>query len=150
MRSKKLNRPKFLVGVQNCAGSRSTLVVVLALGVLAFSGCQSLKKVGSIFGKPELVAERADDRGSVDSDELLDPLGARNANRLVLGDYAPSQIATTLATRGGKNNEEKANAAFKQGNELYQQALAKMDANPTGNSHQRMFVTAANLSLIHI
>ena len=146
MRSRKLNSPKCLLGIQNCAGSRTTLAVVLAMGVLAFSGCQSLSKFGNIFGKPKLVADfaGADDPGRVDSDELLDPLGARNANRLVLEDLAPGQIATTLATRGKKNDEEKANVAFKKGNELYHQALAKMDANPTGNSHQRMFVDAAN------
>ena len=150
MRSKKLNRPKFLLGIRNCAGSSTTLAVVLALGVLVFSGCQPLKKFGGIFGKPRFIAELADgrdlagDRGRVDSDELLDPLGARNANRLVLGDLAPSQIATTLATRSANSDEGKANAAFKNGNDLYQQALVAMDANPTGNTHQKMFVNAAN------
>ena len=148
MRFRKLDCPKTSLGLPSCLNSRAVFIVAVALGAFVCSGCQAFKsrqgKGPGIFGKPEWVAERKDSHEEIDSDELLDPLGARHSNRLVLGDLAPGQIGTTLATRSGRSDEEKANKAFKKGNELYHEALASMDANPTGNSHQKMFVNAAN------
>ena len=118
------------------------LVFVLIVSALLLPGCQAAQNgkqgtLNRLFGNKD---NRPD---QVDSDELLDPLGKRNTNRLVLADFAPSQIGTTLAAQKRGNNEEKANAAFQKGNQLYQQALAKMDANPTSTSHRKEFVDAA-------
>ncbi len=119
--------------------------LLTTLTLVVSTGCQSLNTGGgksSLFGKrPGLGINRANE---IDPDELLDPLGARNTNRLVLDDLGPGQIATTLATRTiFKNNPEKANEAFQLGQDYYEQGLAEMEANPDGDSKQ-VFDKAAN------
>lgn len=125
---------------------RVSINLLALLALISFSGCQALQ---SQLGENSLFGKKAGfgiNRGnSIDPDELLDPLGARNSNRLLLEDLAPSQIATTIATKTTRgNNREKADIAFQNGQELYQQALNTMENDPSGSGHQPLFERAAN------
>ena len=111
------------------------------------SGCQSLtnakKKASSILG---LDASQPKKR-TISSDEFLDPLGARDGNRLLLDDFAPDQIATTLKTRIGGGigkGPEQATKYYDQGEAIYKQGIAQLDADPSANLHQATFTRAAN------
>ncbi len=125
---------------------RVSIKILTALALISFSGCQALQsKLGehSLFGKKAgFGINRAND---IDPDELLDPMGARNTNRLLLEDLAPSQIATTIAAKTSRgNNQGKADAAYQNGQQLYQQALQELENNPSGSGHQAIFEQAAN------
>lgn len=109
-----------------------------------FSGCQSLgdrltsATKGSLFGLRKPVDE-------IDADELLDPLGARNADRLLLDDLAPDQISTTLKVRTqGGVNKEKAQEFYDRGQQRYNEAISTLEAKSEGTEHQEMFAQAAN------
>ncbi len=78
------------------------------------------------------------------ADDVLDPLGERNFNRVLPQDLTPSQIGTTLKTRFSKGNTpEAATAAFNEGQLLYEKAIATRDANPNGKEHIEIFKEAA-------
>lgn len=121
---------------------------IVALFLLIFSsGCQSLSnaknKASSVLGGDSNRSQKRE----IDADELLDPLGARDGDRLLLDDLAPGQIATTWKTRFsgslGKNSEQ-ATAYYDQGEKLYRQGIAQLDSNPDANQHQAIFSEAAN------
>lgn len=127
-------------------------LVCLVMGALVVSlstGCQlfnqsplaSKKKGKSPFG---FKRDKDLDR-EIDADEVLDPLGARNSNRLLLDDLAPSQLGTTFKTRlaGGKNESE-ARSHYREGQRLYEQGIAEMKLNPDGDEHKTLFTEAAN------
>ena len=119
---------------------------ITMLFLLSLCGCQTLQsKLGenSLFGKKAgFGINRAN---SIDPDELLDPMGARNTNRLLLEDLSPGQIATTIAAKTSRGNDRgKADHHYRQGQQLYQQALQEMEASPSGSAHQDTFEQAAN------
>ena len=84
-------------------------------------------------------------RNSLEEGEVLDPLGARDARRLLLDDLAPGQIGTTWKARvGTPAGESAARQYYHQGQQFYNQGIAALDADPTGNAHQPHFIDAAN------
>ena len=124
-----------------------TLCILTLCLLTISSGCQSLtnakKKASSILG---LDASQPKKR-TISSDEFLDPLGARDGNRLLLDDLAPDQIATTLKTRIGGGigkGPEQATKYYDQGEAIYKQGIAQLDADPSANLHQATFTGAAN------
>ena len=124
-----------------------TLCILTLCLLTISSGCQSLtnakKKASSILG---LDASQPKKR-TISSDEFLDPLGARDGNRLLLDDLAPDQIATTLKTRIGGGigkGPEQATKYYNQGEAIYKQGIAQLDADPSANLHQATFTRAAN------
>lgn len=124
-----------------------SLNIVTILVLISLTGCQSLTSnlggKNSLFGKNKgLGINRAN---SLDPDELMDPLGARNSDRVLLEDLGPGQLRTTLATKFSRgNNEAKADQAFQRGHQLYEQALSEMENSPNGNGHRKTFENAAN------
>ena len=120
----------------------------LTLCLLTVSiGCQSLtnakKKASSILG----LDSNQSIKQVIDQDEFLDPLGARDGDRLLLDDLAPDQIATTWKTRvagGFGKGSEQASKHYDRGEEIYNQGIAQLDANPDANLHQATFTEAAN------
>ena len=121
-------------------------VVALCLLILG-SGCQSLSnsknKISSILG----LDSDGPKEPEISADELLDPLGARDGDRLLLDDLAPSQIATTLKTRfsnGLSKGAEQATAYYERGEGIYRQGISQFEANPEANLHQAKFLEAAN------
>ena len=120
----------------------------LTLCLLTVSiGCQSLtnakKKASSILG----LDSNQSIKQVIDQDEFLDPLGARDGDRLLLDDLAPDQIATTWKTRvagGFGKGSEQASKYYDRGEEIYNQGIAQLDANPDANLHQATFTEAAN------
>ena len=123
---------------------RCWLIIFLLLTMLVnSSGCQSFSDVKKSFGKLPGLKRRGPKQEL--SDELLDPLGARNTNRLLWEDLSPSQIGTTLRTRGGKKIDESAAAAYYEtGISKYAEAVTVMKAEPTGKRHADLFIEAAN------
>jgi outer membrane protein assembly factor BamD (BamD/ComL family) len=130
---------------------RSWFFCLLAVGLLvpALTGCQlfnpsssgSSKKGRSPFG---FLSRNKLDR-EVDADEVLDPLGARDSNRLLLDDLAPSQLATTVKSRlGVGSDEEAARKHYEDGQKLYEQGIAQMKTDPEGEDHKQLFTEAAN------
>ncbi len=129
---------------------RIWLAILVTSSLLVFStGCTSFRlpfggktgdKSGSLFGLKQRGAKRA-----LDSDEVLDPLGARDSNRLLLDDLAPSQLATTfkIRTRGG-SDAEAAQGHFVEGQRLYDGGIKQLAREPNGESHQEYFMDAAN------
>jgi len=130
---------------------RFWLAILIASSMLCFStGCTSLfpsvggksgaKSSNSLFGLKRRNAKR-----KLDSDEVLDPLGARDSNRLLLDDLAPSQLATTLKvrTRGGADAQT-AQQYYVEGQRLYDEGVDQLDRDPNGQSHQDSFLAAAN------
>ena len=124
-----------------------TLCILTLCLLTISSGCQSLtnakKKANSILGfDSNQPAKR-----TIDSDEFLDPLGARDGNRLLLDDLAPDQIATTWKTRFGggiSKGAEQAGKYYDRGEAIYNQGIAQLDADPSANLHQAIFIGAAD------
>jgi outer membrane assembly lipoprotein YfiO len=118
---------------------------ILLLVLASLTGCQAFQsKLGktSLLGKP--LAKGLNRGNSIDPDELMDPLGARNTNRLVMQDLGPGQIRTTFATKTARVDRGKADSSYQKGQQLYQQALQTMENDPSGSGHKRMFEESAN------
>lgn len=114
------------------------LLIGVCLSGLA--GCKSLQE--SIGQKKSLLGLNRNEQ--IDSDELLDPLGARDSNRLLLDDFAPDQIATTWKVRTQGQDKERAQRHYDRGQQRYQQGIATLESNPESNEHQAVFSEAAN------
>ena len=125
-------------------------VAVVSLMISGTSGCQSLRKSGggskgSSLKSSQGSGSRSTDSSEIDSEDILDPLGARNSNRLLLDDLAPGQLKTTLKIRAtGGPNQATAEKHFAEGQRLYRAGIAELDSNPNGKAHTQMFVDAAN------
>ncbi len=122
-----------------------TLALCGVLVVLFCAGCQSFQNGTGAKKKPFGISGMGKNRLSPDPDELLDPLGARNPNRVTMYDLAPNQISTTMKTmRRGKVDEAGAEKAYKEGQELYKQAIALREQEPDGKEHIALLEKAAN------
>lgn len=113
----------------------------LVLMFIACSGCATLQKSAK-----EITQNFKKSNTNVASDEdPLDPMGSRNANRLLLDDLAPSQIGTTLKTRFSSGEDKSsAESAYAQGKRFYEKGTQAINANPDGDQHESYFVQAAN------
>jgi outer membrane protein assembly factor BamD (BamD/ComL family) len=115
-------------------------------GLLVCAGCQSFPGFGNgkngLFGlKPKSKSGNQQDL----SEELMDPLGARNVNRVLMDDLDPSQILTTIKTRGKtKADPKEAEQHYQKGISLYANATEEMRRDPPGTGHQKKFTDAAN------
>ena len=122
----------------------TTCLLAAALIVIA-SGCTAMRTAGDKVGSALGLNPAGNNDRSLDPDELLDPLGARDGDRLLIDDLAPSQIATTWKTRfGSVNGKSTAVKQYEQGQALYQRGVALMEQAPDGNQHQAVFTDAAN------
>ncbi len=118
---------------------------LIFLSVL-FVGCQSgpFSRSSSDGTSRGLLGLKKKQDNALKADDILDPLGERNYNRILPQDLAPSQLGTTLKTRWSKTNQpEKATDAFNEGQGLYAQALVIKEANPDGDEHLKDFEAAA-------
>ena len=121
-----------------------TYLWVISSVLLLASGCQSFRDTLNNRSIDLFGLSRNSDQ-ELDSDELLDPLGARDVDRLLVDDLAPSQIATTIKIRAnGGADRETAQKHYDQGYELYQQGIRTLETQPDKNEHQDLFVEAAN------
>ena len=125
---------------------RFMCVVQLGIAIAAttiLSGCSSVSRPGTkqdgLFG-----LRRAGDRVQ-DPSELLDPLGERSVDRLLLSDFSPSNIGDTLKSRMGMRDPGEAEQTYQQAQQVYAQAVAAMEANPSGQTHVDKFSEAARL-----
>lgn len=124
---------------------RFWLIIFCLLSVLGGSGCQSLSNPSErkeLFGKKDKR-----NRGMTEdlSQEVLDPLGARNTNRLLLDDLHPSQIGTTLKTRGKTRQDEgEAQKYYDLGIEAYGKGVEALESDSEGTEHRKLFEQAAN------
>ena len=119
------------------------LLVSLSTGCQMFneSPFDSGKKGKSLFG---LKRDKDLDR-KIDSDEVLDPLGARDSNRLLLDDFAPDQLATTFKSRmQGGPDKEAARAYYDEGQQFYERGIERLNSDPNGQEHRTIFSDAAN------
>jgi hypothetical protein len=108
------------------------------------SGCQSFQRPGGGKNFRSLLGLQSPE-DELSSDELLDPLGARDVDRLLWDDLTPRQIGTTLKIRAtGGADQEKAQAHFDRGQELYTQGIELLETQAEDNRHQDVFSEAAN------
>ena len=123
------------------------LIIAIAYGALGvcMPGCKSIRDRGgetepSFLGlKKRKKSERSENHLE---GEYLDPLGARNTERIMLDDLSPSQIGTTLKTRWFTDSDRStAINELSEGKQLFAYASSRHEANPQGDAH---------LSLIHI
>lgn len=121
-------------------------IIAGGLLLLGSCGCQSLPHWSDLPGASSLFgADRDRDELAFDSDEILDPLGARDGNRLLLSDFSPNQIATTLKIRtSGDGGEQSAKKSFAEGQDFYRAGSRSLDADPDDDTYMKMFVDAAN------
>ena len=115
--------------------------------LIAVSGCQSLTNAKSKASSALGFDSSGPAKREIDSDEFLDPLGARSGDRLLLDDLAPSQLATTWKTRvsgGFGKNAERARAYYDTGEATYNKGIQQLDSDPAANLHQAIFAEAAN------
>ena len=91
--------------------------------LFSVSGCKVFDYGGmSSFlskGKKSTYEKEQEDRFKPGADEILDPLGARNSDRIVLDDLSPSQILTTIEARMGGVNPEVSKKHFLEAKTLY-------------------------------
>ena len=84
-------------------------------------------------------------RDNLREGEVLDPLGARDSQRLLLDDLAPGQFGTTWKARvGSPAGESAARQYYSQGQQSYSQGTAALEADSSGTAHQQYFIDAAN------
>lgn len=121
------------------------VTTVAALTVL-MPGCKALRNRGANSDQSPLGLRKNRSRDQEDlSNEYLDPLGARNANRIILDDLSPSQISTTLKTRWlSATDRSTASAELSRGKEAFSLASSQHVANPEGEQHIESFTEAAN------
>ncbi len=119
------------------------LICTFALVVPILCGCQSLNL--DRWTKNKTPWGTTDGETKIDPDEILDPLGRRKANRLLIDDLSPSQLVTTLVAKTSfSENPEAAQQSFAEGKQIYEQALQQMDDNPESEDHIQTFAQAAN------
>ena len=144
---------------------RSWIICLFAICLLVIAtGCQSpfsqaggsrsasdgsgSRSTGSGSRQSGGSGSRADNGSGSRNDtegDVLDPLGARDSNRVLLDDLSPSQFSTTWKTKfGNLAGESTAQQYYSQGQQLFNQGTAALNANPTGTSHQQYFTDAAN------
>lgn len=127
---------------------RGEFCFVLLLGVTTlWAGCQapawpSAKKDSG--SRPGLLGLNRKTPGQDPlRDDSLDPMGARNPDRLLFHDLTPSQIGTTLKVRGfGKPDQALAEQAFERGQQHYREATALAEKDAAAASEE--FAQAAN------
>jgi len=123
------------------------LAIAIASLTLFMPGCKSLRKNGA-ESEQSLVNFRKKNKPSNQeelSSEYLDPLGARNADRIVLDDLSPSQISTTIKTRWlSQSDSSTASQSLSRGKELFASASSQHQASPEGEDHLESFTEAAN------
>lgn len=124
-----------------------TIMFLGLLLCLPSLGCQSFKS-SEIGGKTKgllgLASRNRRSTHSVDSDEILDPLGARDANRLLWDDLTLDQLTTTVKSRTASNDPAEARQNFQQGKQLYDSGIQILESSPNGEEHLKAFVEAAN------
>lgn len=132
---------------------RPWLISLMAVSFLAVAttGCQTFqnpfsgKKSARGSSKSLFGVKRRTTADSLSPDDALDPLGARDSNRLLIDDLSPSQLGTTFKTRfSSEVDAEKATAYFNEGQRLFQAGTAELESNAEGNAHQDIFAEAAN------
>lgn len=107
---------------------RLALLAVMVAGSL-LAGCQGTG-ARPAMKNPFKFAGPGRTSKDLQPDELLDPLGARNPDRVTMHDLAPGQIGTTLRTLGkGKPDEAAAQQHFDQGQIYYQEASSLRETN---------------------
>ena len=123
---------------------RSTfLICTFVWATPLLCGCQSLNLDGLM--PSTMPWEASDEETAIDADEIMDPLGRRQANRMVIDDLAPSQLMTTLMAKSSFSEDpEQAEETFAEGKALYEEALLQMDADPESGEHAKTFTEAAN------
>ncbi|HMP79681.1 MAG TPA: outer membrane protein assembly factor BamD, partial [Pirellulaceae bacterium] len=129
----------------SCHNSKSGVLVAALLLAVCFvaAGCQSFGGKRKLLADNPLGLKNPAKRQNSDVDPL-DPMGPRNINRLVWHDLAPDQIGTTFKTHGRrKKDEAAAKDAFDEGQRLYRQALATMDAGDPRSEAKPLFDEAA-------
>lgn len=113
----------------------------LAITFVLLSGCSVLKKSADTISE----GFKRGKASAAEAEDPLDPLGSRNANRLLLDDLSPSQIGTTLKTRlNASEDKTVAENTYAEGKQFYQQATEMIAANPDGDQHEPLFIKAAN------
>jgi len=126
------------------------LIIAIAYGalVVCMPGCASIRDRGaetdrSFLGlKKRKKAQRPENHLE---GEYLDPLGARNAERIMIDDLSPSQIGTTLKTRWFSGTDRStAITELANGKQLFSSASSQHEANPQGDAHIERFAEAAN------
>lgn len=130
--------------IKRCCTSTAIIVLLTTSLLIISTGCSSLQTRG---GKHHQKSGILGLRGSTDSDRDLatsvDPMGERTYNRFLWQDISPSQLPTTWAVRTTLNEDRPgAEAAYGQGQQLYEQALQIRDSN--GQEYLAMFDDAAN------
>ena len=119
-------------------------VFLTCSAVIFATGCQSFQNKLDNAGKSLFGLNRSASDIDLD-DESLDPLGARNGNRLLWDDLSPKQLATTLKVRSIHGvDEQQARDQFDSGKRIYAEATALKESNPGGNKHKDKFLEAAN------
>ena len=115
----------------------STLFIMLLANTI---GCQSIQRPGT--QQNGLFGLRNSNR-SENLEDVLDPMGERSVNGILLQDLTPSQISNTLKSRFAGKNPEQADRTFKEAQAIYSQAVAKMESDPEGDAHVEDFENAA-------
>lgn len=143
-----LREAKLLTRMSLVKHSKFAATQLLLLAVLQLAGCQSIQNRPN---RQDGVAGLLGFRRESDRDyqeELManvDPLGERSFNRLLLDDLSPSNLSTTLAVRTTyKEDRPAAEAAYAEGQRLYQQALSARDADPESDQYIETLLEAAN------
>lgn len=119
------------------------LLVAVSLLLSLSTGCQLFTKGSSNSKKNSLFGLKRNDRAKPDSDDILDPLGARDSNRILLDDLSPSQLITTLKSRTIGSDPEAAAKYYAEGLRFYKAGIAQLDGDPNGVGHQKSFDAAA-------
>lgn len=127
------------------------LILTIAVGTLTVStsGCKAFRNRGlkseqTLLGFKKSKGKKPKQEKDL-SKEYLDPLGARNTDRIILDDLSPSQIATTFKTRWlSETDQSTASAELANGKETFSYAGSHQQANPNGEDHIASFVEAAN------
>jgi outer membrane protein assembly factor BamD (BamD/ComL family) len=127
-------------------------LISIVIGSFLLSGSTGCKSLQQKFGSSKkesapgtILGKRKSPTQELDPDDVLDPLGARNSNRLLLDDLAPSQFSTTMKVRlQGGSDQQAAQQAYAEGQRLYNAGIGQLDAKPDGDAHQQYFEDAAN------
>ncbi len=125
-----------------------SVVLCLISVVGLWSGCASSESGKSKWSLKNLLAGPSEGRSALDNrrgEEDFDVFGERNPDRLMLTDFGPGRIGTTLQRRVFSGQDrDKAETKLNQAHDIYRQAITEWEGDPQGKPSSKLFRKAAN------
>ncbi len=120
------------------------LAILAAILVPAGAGCQSSTGGAAKPWSVDRLLGQSADNSTLAEDERYELFGEPNPDRLMWSDLGPGRIGTTLKSRlGGGQNQDRGEQHFREGRQLYDQAITAWNSDKESAEAARLFRAAS-------